>query len=237
LKRKGNLKRKIKIRYVAVLAVLAVLLFMNYGASLVPGLGARFMIVASGSMSPFLNTGDIVVMAGVTPADIKVGDVIAFNVAPRFQQQYNYPQVVTHRVVEVVTVGSDLYFQTKGDATEKDPFTVPAADVIGAYSWKIPYVGIPLLFMRTVYGMGLIASYIIMDITLDHGPAWWKKRQKKEKLMFKMMKETKGIRKAVENLSNSTAPAHRILLKRKESGKVEVAETNKPAGLTVRRRA
>jgi len=83
---------------------------------LIPGLrslGARVMVVASSSMIPFLNIGDIVALTGVNTEDVKVDDVIAFNVAPRFQQQYNYPPVVTHRVVEIVTVGSDVYFRRR----------------------------------------------------------------------------------------------------------------------------
>jgi len=242
----GRIKR-IKIRYVAVFSVLAVLLFMNYVMPLIPGLsslGARFMVVASGSMRPFLNLGDIVVLTGVNPEDVKVDDVIAFNVAARFQQQYNYPPVVTHRVIEVVKVGSDLYFQTKGDATEKDPFTVPAGDIVGVYAWKIPYVGIPFLFMRTVYGMALLASYVAMDLAFDYGPVWLKKRQEKEKTMATMLQETAGIRQALTSLSSSIArfavsaqPAAGILLRRKSHGMVEVVEGSQPMGLTAKRRA
>ncbi len=201
------------------------------------------MMVASGSMSPFLNVGDIVILTGGSPLDIKVGDVVALNVAPRFQQQYNYPSVVTHRVVEVVKVGSDIYFQTKGDATEKDPFTVPASDVTGLYAWRIPYVGIPFLFMRTVYGMALLASYIAMDVTFDYGPAWWKKRQESGKAMATMLQETTGLKQSLETLSNSiarvTAPAQpsvSILMRRKPQGGVEVVEGSKPATHTVRGR-
>lgn len=235
--------RRIKLRYVVMFIVGAVL-FMNYVMPMVPGLntlGARYMIVASTSMIPFLNMGDIVATTGVSPTDIKVGDVITFNVAPRFQEQYNYPSVVTHRVVEVINVGSDIYFQTKGDATEKDPFTVPASDVAGLYSWKIPYVGIPILFTRTVYGMALLASYIAMDVAFDYGPSWWKKRQEKEKLMTTVLQETTGVRQAIENLSSSmtkvTAPGAGILLKRNGSGKAELIEAHQSAGQTVRRRA
>lgn len=238
--------RRIKVRYVAAFALLATLFFMNYVMPLVPGLrnlGARVMVVASGSMRPFLNLGDIVVLTGVNPEDVKVGDVIAFNVAPRFQQQYSYPPIVTHRVVEVIAAGSDLYFQTRGDATEKDPFTVSASDVIGVYAWKIPYVGALFIFVRSIYGMALPASYIALDVALDHVPALWKRRQEKEKAMTTMLQETTNIRQVLENLSNSISeiatpakPAVGIMLKRTKSGRIEVVEASQSAGLTVRRR-
>ena len=236
--------RRIKLRYVAVATVLGVMLFMNYVMPMVPGLsslGARVMVVASGSMKPFLNIGDIVVLKGVDPEEVNVGDVIAFKVAPRFQEQYNYPPVVTHRVVEVIRVGSDLYFQTKGDATEKDPFTVPASDVIGLYAWKIPYVGLPFAFLRTVYGMALLASYICLDLAFDYGPAWWRKRKEREKAMNTMLQETMRIRRAIDSLSNSTLKAATsarlgILLKRKPEGGIEVIESPQPLKLTIKRR-
>jgi len=236
--------RRVKLRYVAVAAVLGVMLFMNYAMPLIPGLrslGARVMVVASSSMIPFLNIGDIVALTGVNTEDVKVDDVIAFNVAPRFQQQYNYPPVVTHRVVEIVTVGSDVYFQTKGDATEKDPFTVPSGDVIGLYAWKVPYAGLPFAFLRTVYGMALLASYIAMDVAFDYGPDWWKRRQEKEKVMTTVLQETTGVRQALENLSSSmtkvAAPGAGILLRRNGSGTVELIKDNQSSGQTVRRRA
>ena len=237
--------RRVKLRYVAVATVLGIMLFMNYVMPMIPGLrsfGARVMIVASGSMRPFLNLGDIVVLKGVDPEEIKVGDVIAFNVAQRFQREYNYPPVITHRVVEIIRVGSDLYFQTKGDATEKDPFTVPASDVIGLYAWKIPYAGLPFAFLRTIYGMALLASYLCLDLVFDYGPSWWRKRQEREKAMNMMLQETIGIRRALDSLSTSilkvTSPAPMsILLRRSTERGVEVIESSQPVKLTVKRRA
>jgi len=237
--------RRVKLRHAVAFALLALLFFMNYVMPMVPGLrnlGARVMVVASGSMRPFLNLGDIVVLRGVDPDEVKVGDVIAFNVAPRFQRQYNYPPVVTHRVVEVIRVGSDLYFQTKGDATEKDPFTVPASDVIGLYAWKIPYAGLPFAFLRTIYGMALLASYICLDLVFDYGPAWWRKRQERERAMNTMLQETLGIRRALDSLSTSMLKAPSparigILLRRNPEGGVEVVESSQPVKFTVKRRA
>lgn len=234
--------RRVKLRYVALGAVLGVMLFMNYVVPMIPGLrglGTRVMVVASGSMRPFLNVGDIVVFRGVEPEEVEVGDVIAFVVAPRFQRQYNYPPVIAHRVVEVIRVGSDLYFQTKGDATENDPFTVPARDVIGIYDWKIPYAGLPLAFLQSRYGMALLASYAIIDLALTYVPVWWRKRKEREKVATAILQEISGIRESLASLAVSTRGATSgvgILLKRKPGGVVEVAEASKPNGLTVKRR-
>ena len=220
----------VKVQHVAVFLLLFTLLFVNYVMPAVPGLrslGARVMVVASNSMSPFLNFGDVVVLTGVDPEEIGVGDVIAFNVAPRFQQQYNYPPVVTHRVIEVIREDSELCFQTKGDATAEDPFTVPARDVIGRYAWKIPHVGLPFLFMRSIYGISLLLSYIAMDLALTYGPQWWRKRREKEEAI------SKALQDALRSLPNYSNP--NLVFKRKH-GAVKLMEASQPVKLTVRRR-
>jgi len=38
-----------------------------------------FVVVASGSMSPALEVGDIVIVQGVPPTSIQVGDIVVFN--------------------------------------------------------------------------------------------------------------------------------------------------------------
>jgi hypothetical protein len=92
--------------------------------------------------------------------------------------------------------------------------------------------------------MALLASYIVIDVTLDYGPAWWKRRRERENAMQTMFQEAVGIRRALDNLSASilkvTAPARTgatILLRRKTDGLVEVVEGSRPVSLTVRRRS
>jgi signal peptidase len=220
--------KRIKLRYVGFCALFALLLFMKYVVPMIPSLrsiGGRVMIVASGSMSPFLNMGDIIILSGTSPESVKVGDLITFDVAPRLQQQYGYPPTVTHRVISIIAEENELYFQTKGDATAADPFTVPASDLVGIYAWKIPYVGLIFMFMQTIYGMALLASYITLDVAVDYGPMWWKKRQEKEKAVSLMLKETQGVKKSLEKFSSTIAPtisSSHIILRRTPSSGTEV---------------
>ncbi len=224
----GGSSRKIRLRYVALASILVTLIIMNYAATVFPylrSLGGRIMVVVSGSMSPFLNVGDIVVLRSASPEDIKVGDLIAFNVASRLQQQYNYPPIVTHRVVNIIQMGSELYFQTKGDATNADPFTVPATDVLGVYAWKMPFLGLPLMFLQTAYSIALLASYMVLDLALDYGPTWWKKRQQNEKVFATLLSETRGIKETVTRLSDSVAETtgpRTIILRRNNQGRAEL---------------
>ncbi|ALU11923.1 peptidase S26 [Ignicoccus islandicus DSM 13165] len=63
--------------------------------------------VASGSMLPTLERGDLVIVIGSKPENIKVGDIIVYHSC---QGPY-----IIHRVIKVVKEGSTYYFVTKGD--------------------------------------------------------------------------------------------------------------------------
>lgn len=96
--------------------------------------GYRALVVVSGSMSPALNVGDVAVVdTRVNPADVSVGDVIAF---------YLSRDVVIHRVVRVFNTSSGIKYVTKGDANESpDPFKVGQNALLGKYVFKVPMVG------------------------------------------------------------------------------------------------
>ncbi|ASJ01497.1 signal peptidase I [Thermococcus gorgonarius] len=70
---------------------------INYGLKIVMNTDSPLVIVISGSMEPVFYRGDVVLLKGVSPDDIKVGDVIVYN-AP----MYAYP--IIHRVREIKTV-------------------------------------------------------------------------------------------------------------------------------------
>jgi signal peptidase I len=82
------------------------------------------------------NPGDAIIVLGVEPADIHVGDVIVFD-----QEQYNMP--IIHRVYNITIREGRYYFSTKGDHnTVSDPWVVSQEDVEGrAWLW-IPFVGV-----------------------------------------------------------------------------------------------
>jgi signal peptidase len=80
---------------------------------------------------------------------MEVGDIITFN-SPLSEIP------TTHRVVSVEK-GSELRFQTKGDANEDvDPFTVPAQNVMGKVCFHVPYLGYVSQFSKTPLGFILL---------------------------------------------------------------------------------
>ncbi len=113
---------------------------------------APFMPVAGNSMEPELVKGDLIIIEPRSPSQVKEGDIIVFNVPTLIQQHYNYPPVVAHRVIKVITEGG-VVFRTKGDNTSEDPFTVLASDLRGQVSQRIPYLGYGIFFLQSTQGL------------------------------------------------------------------------------------
>ena len=100
--------------------------------------------VATGSMTPQINVGDVVIVDQNTQYQtLKEGEVIA----------YKYDNViVVHRLVEVIVVGEDYYFYTKGDANNaKDNYIIYPNMIVGKTKIKIPFVGLPTVWINDLF--------------------------------------------------------------------------------------
>jgi signal peptidase len=149
-------KRKIgtkNISYGLLVAIVGLVLLLLFS----PIVGIRFDTVLSGSMSPALDTGDMVVVTNVAPSELKVGDIIVF-----------YSPItsglVCHRIIDVEQ-GSELLFQTKGDNNEDpDPFLISSANVVGKVQADIPSMGYVVQYLRGPFGLLLILSLVLAVI-------------------------------------------------------------------------
>lgn len=98
--------------------------------------------VASGSMSPNIHKGDVVIIEKIDKKydKLKKGQVIA----------YKYDNIViVHRLIRILKDGDKYYFYTKGDANlTEDNWTVDADSVIGVVNYKIPYIGLPTVWLN-----------------------------------------------------------------------------------------
>ena len=91
-------------------------------------------LVASGSMTPTMYAGDVVIIAKLSADVIETGDIIQFRV----------PEGVTvmHRVVEIQETEGAKFFITKGDANdEPDAEPVIPENVVGKAVFTIPKIG------------------------------------------------------------------------------------------------
>ena len=116
----------------------------------------RLAIVRSASMEPAMPAGALALMMPVDPEKVKVGNIIAFD--PPWDPEVT----VSHRVVEVRANG-ELYFVTKGDATEElDPFLISPEHVHGKVVFNIPYLGFAtsyaVNYVRTWWGLAFLVA-------------------------------------------------------------------------------
>ena len=125
-------------------------------ASLAPVLfGWHSYVVLSGSMSPSLRVGDVVVAAPATAADLTPGRIAVFAESGR---------TIMHRVQRDLPDGSLI---TKGDANPAaDSTPVPASAVRGEARLRLPLIALPAYWWKTrawapVVGTVLLALALI----------------------------------------------------------------------------
>jgi signal peptidase I len=153
--KKAFISRAFNITAILVLFLIMMAGFTVYAA---PHTGWRIDDLRSGSMSPLLKTGDLVVTRPVQAGEVSVGDIIVV----RSVQGPDY--LLCHRVTGIEKSPS-IVFKTKGDAnTSADPFTVPAGNLVGEMAFSIPGAGYLVRFLQT--RAGLVFSLVIPGLAI-----------------------------------------------------------------------
>ena len=98
--------------------------------------------IASGSMEPNISRGDVVIIEKLDEQydKLEVGQVIA----------YRYEGIiVVHRLVNIIKDNGKYYFYSRGDSNESDDNWVITEDmIIGTVDHKIPFVGLPTVWLN-----------------------------------------------------------------------------------------
>jgi signal peptidase I len=132
--------------------------------------GYRVSVVTSGSMSPTLRTGDLVVTSKVTPAQavhLHAGQVIMFDADTSATAR---PLIFTHRIVS----SSPLGYTTKGDANNAPDFnTVRPAAVLGLYDTRIPFGGYVVSYIHTRLGLASLVLLVLLPVILGELRRRW----------------------------------------------------------------
>ncbi|MFQ6088287.1 MAG: signal peptidase I [Candidatus Methanofastidiosia archaeon] len=142
--------------------LIALVLYFTIQAFLVYALGVEhpIVVVISSSMEPTYYRGDILIVEGVDPSQLEVGDIIVFN-----RPSGGIP--IVHRIVEIVEE-DQRYFITKGDHNSyKDSYWqptfpgIPAQEVVGDIKFRIPMLGKITLFFKEIFRIlkGIFGRY------------------------------------------------------------------------------
>ena len=162
----------------ALTAVGGMLFGLALGAAIVGAIATRFfdyhiLTVESGSMSPALKKGDVVIIRPKSIQKLDLGEIIFFSEAntgvPFVHRIKNIGtfvlEVHSQRTGEIVGERTQYQITTKGDANEtKDATVVSNENYRGSYWFKIPTFG--------VLGGGINPAWLLLGFAALIGVAW-----------------------------------------------------------------
>lgn len=104
--------------------------------------------VMTGSMRPYLEPGDLIIVKSTNPQKVKEGDVITFIIDQK--------TLITHRVTQIIN-DDGLKFKTKGDKNDfEDKQLISTAQLIGICAFKISHGGYIANFIRSKVGFVMV---------------------------------------------------------------------------------
>jgi signal peptidase len=149
---------------VLLTTAVAVFLFLAVGPRF---LGYQTSTMLTGSMSPLINPGDVVVTVDTPVSDLNVGDIITYHIPVEDHR------VETHRITEITRdADGATTVRTKGDANNgADPW---AATLAGSHAdrhaFTVPYLGHgiralrePVVLNTLMYGAPAAAVLMLMS--------------------------------------------------------------------------
>jgi signal peptidase len=111
-------------------------------------------IIASGSMTPTMEVGDIAIVISTDPNKIEIGDII---------QYWQNGEMILHRVVDTYQAAGEKVFVTQGDANNApDPEPVFPNQVRGKLILTIPKIGWISIAVKEFF----FHAYIFLTTTL-----------------------------------------------------------------------
>lgn len=106
--------------------------------------GDRSFSVRSGSMTPTIETGDVVVTEPVAPLSLRIGDIVTF------KDPEGSGRLYSHRVQSIARDGGEVRFVTRGDAnTSTERWSVPSDGTVGRVVYRVPKLGYAIAWLGT----------------------------------------------------------------------------------------
>lgn len=157
-------RRKLIINILTIVVPILSVVAIYFGLQIILSTGTPLVTVASGSMSPALETGDLVIIQGTPTNSIQIGDIIVFN-SPS-------GTLTIHRVTRIQTLqNGTIQFKTKGDANpDEDLYWTLEENIHGQVLHRIPYIG--WITLDPAIPMTIVIILIIIIIL------WPEKRRK-----------------------------------------------------------
>lgn len=109
--------------------------------------GFRIFTVATGSMVPKYEVGDVLISKEIDPSEIKVGDDIVYKGK---EGSFN-GKVVTHRVISIEEQGGEYHIITQGIANEQADPEITDEQVYGKIIYKVKTLSFISKMVSNIY--------------------------------------------------------------------------------------
>lgn len=134
----------------AAVTVLVILPRASHGTALT---------VLTGSMTPDIPVGSVVIDRPVDPGTLHVGDIATYQTAPGVNEY------ITHRIIKIDTSKNPVLFTFKGDANRGPDITpVPAGAIRGKVWFHVPYLGAIRDSLKGAFGRTLILAVVVLGL-------------------------------------------------------------------------
>lgn len=133
-----------KKRYMILLVAVLLLVILRIS-------GYQALYIATGSMSPALMPGDLIITRQTDTMSLAPGDIIVYNVSGR---------KICHRIISISS--HDGIIITKGDANAKADSPIKSSDNLQFVCFRIPFAGYPFAFLQNKAFLAVLVISILM---------------------------------------------------------------------------
>lgn len=147
------------IIFIIVLFILIIAILQRTTNNEITLFGYRIFVVATGSMTPKYEVGDVLVSKEVDPATIQVGDDIVY----KGKEGSFKDKIVTHQVIMIEKENENYRIQTKGIANTKEDPEITQNQVIGKVIYKM---GVLSLLQRAMSNNYVFYFVVFVPIVL-----------------------------------------------------------------------
>lgn len=135
LAKKSRFEKPITIIAVTIMLVVLMLISNQFQYGM--------YVIATDSMTGEINKGDAAIYERYDDQTIVEGQVIAYREGK---------SVIIHRVDDIQIINGTTRYYTKGDANgDRDTGYRTDGDIIGLVNFKIPYIGYPTIWLRSLF--------------------------------------------------------------------------------------
>ena len=173
------------ISFILVLLILIVVLIQRFSDNNVAIAGIRIFNVATGSMEPKYNVGDVLISKEVDPSEIEIGDDITYE-----GEKGSFDgKIVTHQVIEKKEENGKYTFVTKGIANNEADPEISEDQVYGKVIYKSVILSFISNIIRNIYlfyfciivPMAIIIAKMIVDFLIRRQERKEEKEAEEEK--------------------------------------------------------